>query len=279
MAERAIAPAKVNLDLRVLGHERDGYHRLRSLAQAIDRYDTLDVEPADEDALAVDGEEIEGPNLVWKAIGMLRHRSGNTMPLACTLHKAIPVAAGLGGGSADAAAALLAASRIIGGAPPAHDAVAIGADVPFFFRGGLAMMEGRGERLTALPFVSDYALAVVTPGFRLSTTDVFRTWDRLPERQARSVSSGSVPPSLREYAPLRNELEPAARLVAPDLGDWVTELETRWGRPALLTGSGPTLFGFFLDVDEAASAIEGVPGRAAFAAVPVPYGVRLDEQL
>ncbi|MFZ0491858.1 MAG: 4-(cytidine 5'-diphospho)-2-C-methyl-D-erythritol kinase [Acidimicrobiia bacterium] len=279
MTERASAPAKLNLDLHVLGAERDGYHRLRSLAQAINYYDTLQAEPSDDDHLDVDGEPIPGKNLVWGAVESLRRRSGDRTPLHLSLDKRIPVAAGLGGGSADAAAALLLVGRILGVSDVADLAPLLGADVPFFLDGGLAMMEGRGERLTRLPLTSDYAVGVVTPTFHLATADVFRAWDRLGDAKVRPVHAGAVPPSLREYAPLINDLEPAARLVAPDLGDWISDLEDLWDRPVLLTGSGPALFAFFVDVDEARSAVASAPGRAAFAARPIPGGVRVEPRL
>jgi 4-diphosphocytidyl-2-C-methyl-D-erythritol kinase len=279
MTERALAPAKLNLDLHVLGLEQGGYHRLRSLAQAIDYYDMLRAETSDDDHLDVDGEPIPGENLVWGAVESLRRRSGNRTPLHLDLEKRIPVAAGLGGGSADAAAALVLVGRILEVSDVADLAPPLGADVPFFLCGGLAMMEGRGDRLTRLPLTSDYAVGVVTPTFRLTTADVFGAWDRLGEAKVRPVRADAVPPSLREYAPLVNDLEPAARLVAPDLGDWISDLENLWDRPVLLTGSGPTLFAFFLDVDEARSAVASAPGRVAFAARPIQGGVRVEPQL
>jgi 4-diphosphocytidyl-2-C-methyl-D-erythritol kinase len=275
VAERADAPAKLNLDLRVLGREPDGYHRLRSLVQAVDRFDTLEVEPADEDHLDVSGEEIEGENLIWRAVEALRHRSGDSSHLRFTLEKRIPVAAGLGGGSADAAAALLLVARVLHLGSVIDVAPTIGADVTFFLRGGLAMLEGRGERITRVEFTPDYAVGVVTPSFRLSTPAVYASFDRLGNGRARAVHAAALPPSLREHAPLVNDLEPAARSLAPDLGDWIAELEDRWERPVLLTGSGPSLFSFFVDGDEARAAVDSVPGRSAFAALPIAGGVRL----
>ena len=279
MTERAVAPAKLNLDLHVLGEERGGYHRLRSLAQAIDYYDTLYAEPSDEDRLDIDGEEIQEKNLVWEAVESLRRRSGDRTPLHLDLEKRIPVAAGLGGGSADAAAALVLVGHILEVDDVADLALPLGADVPFFLHGGLAMMEGRGQQLTRLPLVSDYAVGMVTPTFRLSTAEVFNAWDRLGDAKVRPIRAGAVPPSLRTYAPLINDLEPAARLVAPELGDWISDMEHLWDRPVLLTGSGPTLFAFFVDVDEARSAVTSAPGRAAFAARPIPGGVRVEPRL
>jgi 4-diphosphocytidyl-2-C-methyl-D-erythritol kinase len=278
MAERAIAPAKLNLDLRILGMQRDGYHRLRSLAQAIDCCDTLEAETSDDDRLDVFGGPIPGENLVWRAVESLRARSGNRTPLHLSLSKRIPVAAGLGGGSADAAATLLLVGGMLNMDTVDDLAGSLGADVPFFLRGGLAMMEGRGERLSRLPLTVDYAVGVVTPTFHLSTADVFRAWDHVGNAKVRAVRAAAVPPSLREYAPFINDLEPASRSLAPDLGDWIADLEALWERPVLLTGSGPTLFAFFVDLDEARSAVASAPGRATFAAQPIDVGVRMESR-
>lgn len=275
MADRANAPAKLNLDLRILGRDRDGYHRLRSLVQAIDRFDTLEVEAADDDHLQVSGEQVEGDNLVWKAVATLRRRFRDATPLRFSLEKRIPVAAGLGGGSADAAAALLLTARLLQVDPVTDLAQEIGADVPFFLTGGRAMMEGRGERITPVECTSDFAVGVVTPPFHLSTAAVYASYDRLGTGHARAVDAAALPPSLRERAPLINDLEPAAQALVPELGDWIAELEGRWDRPVLLTGSGPSLFSFFVDGDEARSAVRSAPGRVAFSALPIEGGVRL----
>jgi 4-diphosphocytidyl-2-C-methyl-D-erythritol kinase len=279
VADKVEAPAKVNLSLRVLGRDRSGYHLLRSLVQTVDWFDTVEAERSSTDELEAAGHDIEGDNLIWRAVRALRERSGNHTPLRFHLDKRIPVAAGLGGGSADAAAALLLASRILGVGHLVLEEVApsIGADVPFCLRGGIAMMEGRGDRLTPLPFTSDFAVAIVTPPFSISTAAVYATWDRVGAEKPREVSGRTVPPSLREFAPLVNDLEAAARSLEPDLGDWIEDLERRWNRSIALTGSGPSLFAFFFDEDEALSALEAAPpeSRARAAAVPLPTGVRL----
>jgi 4-diphosphocytidyl-2-C-methyl-D-erythritol kinase len=191
------------------------------------------------------------------------------------------VAAGLGGGSADAAGALLAASVLLGLPRAAIVAPAsqVGADVPFCLQGGFAWMEGHGERLTAIERIPiDYALAVVVPPFTLDTGAVYRRWDRMAEPAGEAVAGKHLPPSLRGFGPFANDLYPAALDLRPELADWQAELTDRWERPVMLSGSGPSLFGYFEDRDQATEAAELAPGeaRARFAASPVPYGVRLE---
>jgi 4-diphosphocytidyl-2-C-methyl-D-erythritol kinase len=260
-------------------------HPLRSLGQTIDWCDLLSVEEAGEDALAVEGADLPegGENLVWRAVEALRKRVGRQRPqLLVRLSKRIPVAAGLGGGSADAAATLLAVCEIgrIPASMGAEVAPEVGADVAFFLTGGLAWMEGHGERVTSLrkpPHA--YAVAVAVPPFELSTAEVYRKWDELEELPGAEMPTRHLPPSLRELGPFANDLYPAARELRPELGDWSTALTALWGRSVLMTGSGPALFAFFTDLDEAASAAVAVKGaRACLAARPRARGAGRTEE-
>ncbi|GBD84353.1 4-diphosphocytidyl-2-C-methyl-D-erythritol kinase [bacterium BMS3Abin02] len=283
MTERAEAPAKLNLTLRVLGLDVGGYHTLRSLAQAVSWFDTVEMDVSSDDELEIAGLEVPrgGENLVWRAIEALRALTGIRTALRIRLQKRIAVAAGLAGGSTDAAAVLLLAAKMLDIPLELVSRVApsVGADVPFCLLGGLAMMEGRGERLTALTSAGDYAVAVVTPPFVLETAAVFRAWDRLGDSKARAITGKAVPPSLRQFAPLVNDLEPAALSMARDLEDWISDLEGCWERPVLLTGSGPSLFAFFSDEQEAVSALAAAPSevRAGVSAVPLVTGARCIE--
>ena len=121
-------------------------------------------------------------------------------------------------------------------------------------------MEGYGERITAVDAVRDCAVAVVVPPFELSTPEVYRSWDRMDGPKGPGVEGRNLPPALREFGPLRNDLTPAAIAVEPELGDWIADLADRWARPVCLSGSGPALFGYFTDVDEATSAAAEVAG-------------------
>lgn len=276
---RGRAFAKVNLGLRVRSPRSDGYHPIVSLAQSIDWADTLSIEVADQDRLQVAGDAPAGTdNLVWKAVEALRPSGGQ--PFQITLDKSIPVAAGLGGGSADAALGLVLAVVALG--LDLDDAVAaapdLGADVPFCLSGGTAWMEGIGERLTPIPTPEDYWVALVVPPFALATPDVYRRWDALGSPTGGSVDGRDLPVSLRDHGPLGNDLLPAALDLQPALGDWIGDLAARWGQPVLMSGSGPTLFGFFPTESEATDALGVAPdARATHAARPVPVGWELDD--
>ena len=287
---RALANAKVNLTLHVERLRPDGFHDLVSVFQSISWSDRLELSVVERSAgepgitswdggVVVDGDA----NTAWRAVEAVRRHLGSEARLALRLAKRIPMAAGLGGGSADAAAALQVASRLLD-APAglaAELAPEIGSDVPFCVTGGTALVTGRGEVVTPLPAVLGYALAVVVPPVELSTPAVFRTWDDLGGVPGPTLPESAVPPRLRQHGPLRNDLYPAARALAPEVDEWRDELEARWARPVALSGSGPALFGFFVDVDEAHGAVADIPpgARGAEAVEPVPVGWELLPEL
>lgn len=275
------APAKINLSLELRPRDGQGLHPLRSLVQAIEWNDLLDVSTSDEDQLSIDGADLPdgGDNLVWRAIAELRREVGRDRPaMSLTLTKRIPVAAGLGGGSSDAAAALMAVAGIMRVAPDVAKEVAprIGADVPFFLHGGSLWAEGYGEQLTPARLPDEYAVAIAVPDFELRTADVYQAWDRLGEPAGQEISQRRLPPKLRSVTTIRNDLTPAAILLRPELGDWIEELSDLWERPALMTGSGPALFAFFEDLDEAEDAARAVPksARSSRAVVPRDRGTQ-----
>ncbi len=213
------ARAKLNLDLRVTGKRPDGFHDIVSTMQAIELHDLLEVEGATETTLTVDGLVIGGDlarNTVLKAHRALEVAAGRPLPARIHLHKRIPPGSGLGGASSDAAAALQALARLhrLGEeTSPVHPgataaradlaalAAEVGADVPFFLRGGRARVEGVGERLTALPDEPAW-FAIAWPGIELSTADVYRAWDEVggegPNELRRAAET--VEPRLREFA-------------------------------------------------------------------------------
>ena len=274
---RIKAPAKVNLSLRVRAPDETGYHPLLSLVQAIEPMDVLDIDLADEDDLDIKGIRlpVDDDNLIWKAVrAAIPARSRG---LAVLLDKQIPTAAGLGGGSSDASAALLAVEVLFGVEYSAAIAAGIGADVPFFRAGGLARMEGYGEILTKLEKADGYSLALVVPPFDLATPRVYDEWDSLDQPTGLAVEGTDLPPSLRSHGPLINDLYPAAISIQPALDDWRAELSLRWNRPVLMSGSGPSLFAFFASSDEAEEAIDIIPTGARFAraVAPVWHGTRV----
>ncbi|MDX1690301.1 MAG: 4-(cytidine 5'-diphospho)-2-C-methyl-D-erythritol kinase [Acidimicrobiia bacterium] len=277
---RARARAKINLTLLVRPRDRTGLHPLRSLVRSVDWEDVLDLVVDDEDRLVVVGDAAEGvpddeANLAWRAVEEVRRVAGRQRPLTMRLDKRIPHAAGLGGGSADAAAALRLAATVLGHRGDIA-ASSLGADVPFCLRGGSAWMEGYGERITAVPLPADYALAVVVPEMELPTPAVYGRWDQLGGPEGEEVGRRDLPGSLRDVGPVRNDLTPAAIHLRPELGDRIADLRRRWGQPVAMTGSGSALFGFFGTRAEAAEAVaEAGPSRAARAVEPVDEGVVL----
>ncbi len=254
-----LAPAKVNLTLMVGPRSATGLHPIRSLIQTIDWCDRLTVSESEEDRLEIRDAELPtgGDNLVWKAVAALeRENRAVRPPLRFLLHKYIPVAAGLGGGSADAAATLQAVGSMLNldHATLQRAAVRVGSDVPAALRGGSLWVEGYGERLLPHIALSGFALGVVTPDFPVLTSDVYRMWDRLDEPQGPEFPASALPPALRRGGLFRNDLQPAALRVCPELGDLMGHLAAQWGRPVAMSGSGPSLFAYFLDRSEAQAA-------------------------
>lgn len=279
---RALAFAKVNLALRVVSPAEHGLHRIRGLFQSIRWADSLMLETAEEDAITdSDGRAvIDGTrNLAWRAATAVRTAAGASARIHVVLDKRIPVAAGLGGGSADAAAALGAAGRMFGVDPGALAglAPALGSDVPFCLAGGKAVVSGFGDVVDALDGGDRYGLALVVPPVEVSTAAVYEAWDGMGGPAGRELAGRDVPPALRDLAPLSNDLYPAAVSLVPQIDEWRAELTARWDRPVMMTGSGPTLFAFFLDEEEAEAALDVVPpgSRAAEAATPVDHGWQL----
>ncbi len=271
------APAKLNLSLLVSPPEPNGYHPLQSLVQTIDWVDRLEIGEADEDALKIEGADIDPEdNLVTKALGAMRQQ-GRVPPLSIRLEKRIPDESGLGGGSSDAAATLLAAAEIgrLPGDTPAIVAPSVGADVPLFLTGGTIVMSGLGEIVAPQPGLTGFAVAVAVPELRLGTAAVYRRWDELEGPVGEGVPPSRLPPALREGMPIRNDLTPAAIDLEPALADFMADLRSGWGTAVSMTGSGSACFGFFADLDEADHAARTVAGlcRGAVGAALRPRGV------
>lgn len=251
------APAKLNLSLLVSPPRPDGYHPLESLVQTIEWCDQLQVELGEE-GVDIFESDIED-NLVERALAELRKTAG-VPPLALELIKDIPVAAGLGGGSSDAAAALLAGSDFgdVERSELPDVAHRVGADVTLFLTGGTLMMRGVGYDIESVRPLDDFAVAVVVPDFGLVTKDVYQRWDTLEGPAGTPVTDEFLPPSLRGGMPMRNDLLPAALDVEPRLGDFMSDVSSVWGTPVCLTGSGSACFGYFATLDEATDAATAV---------------------
>ncbi len=226
--------AKLNLTLRVLGIRDDGFHELDSLMQSISLCDELEVQPSDRLELRCSRLELENEdNLVWKAARLMSERvPGRGARLE--LHKNIPLAAGMGGGSSDAATTLRALNRIWEAGLPTAELMRLGAllgsDVPFFLLGGLVRLRGRGEVLHPLPDRAHQFVAILEVPRALPTGQVYAEADRL----GRPGSRG-------------NDLEPAAFSLCPELAEFRQRFVEAGARDVRLTGSGPTLFSICRD--------------------------------
>jgi 4-diphosphocytidyl-2-C-methyl-D-erythritol kinase len=278
---RVPAPPKVNLRLLVGPVRPDGYHPLRTLMVALNGpADAVTVRTARVREVRCPG--IEGPgNLAWAALDALAHEAGHDLPpLAVHIDKVLPVQAGIGGGSSDAAATLVAADRLLGlGLGPERlerAAARVGSDVPFFIRGGAQWATGRGEVL-APAAAPAFECAIVAHGAGLSTAAVYRAFDDLP---APGPDDTVPPPGHADglAAWCRNDLWPAARALAPVLAEVHDMLTDAGARPALLCGSGSAFCAIAADVHAADAladrAREAVPGahvlRARFPGAPTP---------
>lgn len=251
------APAKLNLSLLVSPPRPDGYHPLESLVQTVEWCDQLQVAPGEEgvDTFESDIED----NLVERALAGLR-KTARVPPLALQLIKDIPVAAGLGGGSSDAAAALLAGSDFgnIERVDLPDVAHRVGADVTLFLTGGTLMMRGVGYDIESVRSLDGFAVAIVVPDFGLVTKDVYQRWDALEGPAGAPLPDGRLPPSLRGGMPMRNDLLPAAVDLEPRLGDFMSDVSSVWGTTVCLTGSGSACFSYFATLDEATDAATAV---------------------
>jgi 4-diphosphocytidyl-2-C-methyl-D-erythritol kinase len=278
---RAEAYAKINLALNVFPRSADGFHPVRGIFQSVSLADVVELRPATEDAIEVSNDEApaDETNLAWRALDTARRTARVIQPAAVVIRKEIPSGAGLGGGSADAAAMLGIAMRRFGLDPDDASEIAegLGSDVPFSFVGGTCLAEGRGERLTPMEPLAGCAVALVVPPFSMSTPAVYARWDALDGPTGEVIADVHLPPQLRGGLPIRNDLLPAAMAIDERIGDWRSDLRNRWGVPIAMTGSGSALFGFFPSMDEATSAIGAVdvPSRLAVAVEPTPHGWRI----
>ncbi len=295
-----LAPAKINLSLAVVGRRPDGYHALHSVMATVDLFDRLSLAPTlgTRDSLIVVGADC-GPleaNLVLRALDAVRAALRPLLPstppaLAGRLEKVIPVAAGLGGGSSDAAAAIDAALEAWAVSLSDRERLALGAsvgsDVPFFLAAASpALIEGRGEQVRPLPGLrgsAELGVLLVTPPLRLSTGDVFAalaagarpsgaaalTSRHLVEEFERGLDASAFLARAGVLA-AANDLLPAATAIAPELAAFRAALRRLLGRPVGQAGSGPTAWVLYPSPGEAAAAAAIVRAAAQDERLPVP---------
>ena len=275
------APGKVNLILRVLDRRPDSYHNVWSVMQAFDLSDTVIAETNGGEGVRMVCEGADLPtdstNLAYRAAERALARLGRRPGIRLVVRKRLPVAAGVGGGSSDAAATIRALSTLLQTGWSRADMAAVGAevgsDVPFFFYGPTALVEGRGELVSPLHLEGERWLLLVNPGIAISTAWAYgklaaaranRTMapDRRP-RLAPSPVTGDPPVmQWKELLPLiENDFAPVMEAEYPVLREIRLLLGARGAEAAMLSGSGSTVFGLFADERSVRAAAEGLDRR------------------
>jgi 4-diphosphocytidyl-2-C-methyl-D-erythritol kinase len=277
------APAKVNLTLEVLNRQDDGYHRLRSVMLPIALEDEISIEPAERFAFSCDPASLTGDNLVVRALAV----AGVGEALHVALRKHIPVGAGLGGGSSDAAAILRAAIDGELGAPAVQDWVAaaraLGSDVPFFLTGTGALVEGTGERVTALGALPPWWVVVIAPDVHVDTGDAYRrlaaaraqtplvTRARADSASLRALEAVQRGDYAAAIAAATNDFEPLITAAYPPVAAALHALRDAGAPHAMLSGSGGATFALFATEADARAlaAVLVLPARAEQFVVPL----------
>jgi 4-diphosphocytidyl-2-C-methyl-D-erythritol kinase len=267
------AHAKINLDLRVLGTRPDGFHELRTVFQALSLHDTIECVPrAGPFAIECEtaGVPLDRSNLVWRAAECLwraLRRQGPVRDVLVRLHKRIPLQGGLGGGSTDAAATLVAlayAWRVPLRPTQLVDVGAtLGADVPFFLSGGTALGLGRGDEIYPLADLPRHWVVLLIPGFGVATVDAYGWYDseRDPARGPIVREAQYVPgPWPSRAAQMINDLEGPIIRHHPEIEQMKTALRRAGALAAAMSGSGSTVFGLFQKRKDAVLAVERLSG-------------------
>jgi 4-diphosphocytidyl-2-C-methyl-D-erythritol kinase len=254
-------PAKVNLALDILGKRPDGYHEISTVLQAVDLFDRLTVEEGESFSLVTNDPDlpVDDANLVVRAARALAAASGSERGARIALDKRIPIAAGLGGGSSDAAATLVALNRMWGlrwsASRLGEVAVRLGMDVPFFLGRGRVLATGRGDQLRPLGGGGGYALVLVNPNFPLSTRDVYgqvpEGWRAEPRGTRAVVAALRTRSAARLAEALANHLEEVVAAAVPAIGQMKAALLAAGALGAAMSGSGPTVFGVARSLDHA----------------------------
>ncbi len=281
--------AKLNLDLRVLHRRLDSFHELRTIFQTITLGDELTIQlaPARQTRIELSSSLDIPDNLVVRAAKLVLDRLKIKAAVRFSLVKRIPMGAGLGGGSSNAASVLIAlpalAGRPVQPSDLAHWAESLGSDVPFFLHGGAVLGFGKGVELYPLPDGPARSVLVVSTGIHVSTPEAYRALGR---DVTNALTSQADSPILREFQmvawnfnrrdldqlPLKNDFEKAVFAQHPELAQVKRKLRRLGARPALMTGSGSAIFGIFTDPADLSEAASTFPAGAAFPARFVSRG-------
>lgn len=272
-----LAHAKINVALRVLARRDDGFHDVETLIVPVDLSDRVEVAAADRLEVSLSGpfaDRVAGANLASRAVVAIAEREGREPTVRVRIDKRIPVGAGLGGGSADAAATLRATAALWG-VPDDHAslvrlAAGLGSDVPALLHGGAVLASGRGERLTPIRAATSWW--VVRPfGFQVRAADAYAWWDASGTSGAdlgvgiAALEAGNVD-ALAES--LANDLQGPVVEHHPEIGVTIAALLEGGGLGAIVTGSGPTVVALARDAEQAAAVAASVPGSFTVSGPP-----------
>ena len=271
MAMTVKAHAKINWALNILGIRPNGYHELDMLMQSIELCDEMTIQESDTLSLSVDGGPyaLDERNLVVRAARVLNACAGTAHGARISLVKHIPARAGMGGGSADCAAALVALNRLWGLGLSMEKlleiGLSLGADVPFCLTGGLARVSGIGETIEPAPCAPAIPLAMVTPGGGLSTQDVFGAWDTggypVSEHSMSALAEAVMAQDLEKIGALAfNALEAPAVRMMPEIGQAMDAFRALGAGTVFMTGSGSTVVAAFESEAQARLAAAQVDG-------------------
>ena len=265
------ARAKVNLYLHVGGRRADGYHALQSLVCFTDAGDDLDFEPASDIRLVIDGPfgaalDDNADNLVLRAARGLAYAAGQSLGARIRLSKILPVASGIGGGSADAAATLRGLSRLWGltlePAQLERIGLELGSDVPVCLLSKPSQMSGRGEQVDKVGGLPQLQILLVNPRVEVSTASVFRhlgrSSDAPPPDAPRWLGASRIEELVSWLKSTRNDMQDAACAIVPVIGDVVAQLESSGALLARMCGSGATCYGIFDDAAVCARAARAI---------------------
>ena len=268
---RVRAFAKINLSLRVLAMRHDRFHELRTIFQSIALHDTLTIRRArgpfrltcDDPSCPADDTNLiwRAAERMWKAAG----RRGAPRDVAIDLQKRIPMNAGLGGGSSDAAAAIRAFARLwrVDQRRGRAIGVELGADVPYFFEGGTVLGLERGDLLFPLLDRQPASVVLVLPAFGVSTADAFSWWDRKRVKDRKGTKgTKATDTNATDTEGFVNDLESVVATRHPEITRIVHDLERAGASQAAMTGSGSTVFGLFESAPAAARAVRAVASRS-----------------
>lgn len=256
---RLKTPAKINLYLKVISKRRDGYHNINTILQMVSLYDSLTFKEIDAGVELISEEPAlsqEKDNLVYRAALAFIREFNVKKGVRVRLKKGIPVAAGLGGGSSDAAATLIGLARLWGFQNRRERLIRIGAtlgtDVPFFFHGPLALASGRGDRVYPMTPMPVTWFVLVNPGFPILTREAYREIDKFiltkGQDNIKISTLWRVNLGIESLAGfLYNDLEKAVIGLHPELREIKEELRELGAKDVLMSGSGPTIFGIFPD--------------------------------